>query len=759
MRSVAAPQSAPLSVRERILSSFHCTPSTSGRSCCPAHGCPAARRQSTTCGASKSAKSGKSGGGQGFKGFGEAPKPAPPQQKRDLSFERDSDEELVGPAAAAAQQLGEDDYNEIRLKPAYQMYVDAGFKAQRYIAPSLALTRPEGEPLAQLAAGGATLPGDLLLVAPAVAFVEGGFNEVPELEDLHAAMMEDGPSPAQRRVMDVLEGLRPDPAAAAAAAAVVAAGAATAVAAAAPLPSLSTLDTKFWSGRGKDASAPAFSSRRLMALLGRTAASFDSQDPASMQARHQKPVGFVSLWPEYALLGHSCVPNTSALVVGDRLFMHATDELPKGSPLTRNMIGTAITSPLSVRQAAVADAMSDLLPPSSASASSTPSASSVATGSGEGSSDSAAAGEALLTACRCRRCQLEAGVSESLRDTLESAFAWYEDEATATFSRANEEEDMSLLRGLLAECETIVAEVEEAVQGEPGLDDEQQDWIRASVYDVYDMLVTLDELVNADGADLEYLQTCLQLIRVFAPGSDSHFEVALKHESLRVHRLETFSEMLKREGRGRKKAVSPLDRKKLKALKEGADLAAEFRIESVILRYGYVTEQILQQLTEGLETYMEGLEQMSVMQAQGLTELTREMEVDGVRVQIVDKLEVANGGTGSGSRAGTTEIINHDGMQLSVVDGDDVAEDDDGGELVDVQEAGSGGEDLDLEGLDLDGLDLGVDPEGRAPIDLELDGDVDLEAVINDALAKEIEAIEKEEREKQAGKGAAGAKL
>eukprot|EP00198_Chlamydomonas_reinhardtii_P004244 XP_001693580.1 predicted protein [Chlamydomonas reinhardtii] len=575
MRSVAAnvPQSAPLS--------------------------------STTCAASKAAKSGKSGGGQGFKGFGEAPKPAPQQQKRDLSFERDSDEELVGPAAAAAQQLGDEDYNEIRLKPAYQMYVDAGFKAQRYIAPSLALTR---EPLAQLAAGGATLPGDLLLVTPALAFVEGGFNELPELEDLHAAMMEDGPTPAQRRVMD------------------------------------------FWSGRGKDASAPAFSSKRLMGLLGRTAASFDSQDPASMQARHQKPVGFVSLWPEYALLGHSCVPNTSALVVGDRLFMHATDELAKGAPLTRNMIGTAITSPLS----------------------------------------------------------LEASVSESLRDTLESAFAWYEQEATATFSRANEEEDMSLLRGLLAEAETIVAEVEEAVQGEPGLDDEQQDWIRASVYDVYDMLVTLDELVNADGADLEYLQTCLQLIRVFGPGSDSHFEVALKHESLRVHRLETFSEMLKREGRGRKKAISALDRKKLKALKDGADLAAEFRIESVILRYGYVTEQILQQLTEGLETYMEGLEQMSVMQAQGLTELTREMEVDGVRVQIVDKLEEG------------------------------------------------AGEELDLE--DLEDLDLGVDPEGRAPIDLELDGDVDMEAVqaaIDDALAQEIEAIEREEREKQArGKGA-----
>ncbi|KAG2443569.1 hypothetical protein HXX76_001920 [Chlamydomonas incerta] len=744
MRSVAAnlPQSAPLSVRERILSSFHCTPSTSGRACCPAHGSPAARQQSTTCAASKAAKGGKSGGGQGFKGFGDAPKPAPQQPKRDLSFERDSDEELVGPAAAAAQQLGDDDYNEIRLKPAYQMYVDAGFKAQRYIAPSLALARSEGEPLAHLAAGGATLPGDLLLVTPALAFVEGGFNELPELEDLHAAMMEDGPPPAQRRVMDVLEGLRPDPAAAPP-------PAAAAAPAAQPLPSLSTLDVKFWSGRGKDTSAPAFSSRRLMGLLGRTAASFDSQDPAAMQARHQKPVGFVSLWPEYSLLGHSCVPNTSALVVGDRLFMHATDELARGAALTRNMIGTAITSPLAVRQAAVADAMSDLLPASAAAASAAAAAASPAEAG-------SASGEALLSSCRCRRCALEASVSESLRDTLESAYAWYTDEATATFSRANEEEDMSLLRGLLAEAETIVAEVEEAVQGEPGLDDEQQDWIRASVYDVYDMLVTLDELVNADGADLEYLQTCLQLIRVFGPGSDSHFEVALKHESLRVHRLETFSEMLKREGRGRKKAITPLDRKKLKALKDGADLAAEFRIESVILRYGYVSEAILQQLTEGLETYMEGLEQMSVMQAQGLTELTREMEVDGVRVQIVDKLEVVNGGA-AGSRAGR-EIINHDGMQLSVVDGPsdgDEEEEGDGGELVDVQEGA--GEGLDLEGLDLDGLDLGVDPEGRAPIDLELDGDVDMEAVqaaIDDALAQEIVAIEEEERQKQAGKGA-----
>ncbi len=41
---------------------------------------------------------------------------------------------------------------------------------------------------------------------------------------------------------------------------------------------------------------------------------------------------------------------------------------------------------------------------------------------------------------------------------------------------------------------------------EPDLGDLQQDWLRASAYDLYDTLVSLDELLNADRADIRLLQ-------------------------------------------------------------------------------------------------------------------------------------------------------------------------------------------------------------------------------------------------------------
>ncbi|KXZ42116.1 hypothetical protein GPECTOR_201g366 [Gonium pectorale] len=739
--------------------------------------CPMSRGQqrrhqdcSLSC-AAKSAKS-KSGGAQGFKGFGEVPK-APAQPKAPLTFERDSEDDEPLPDEG---ELDDEDGEPIALKPAYQMYTDAGYKAQRFVGP-ITLQRTPDSPLPVLVSSGPALPGDLLLVSPALAFVPGGFQEVPELEDLHAELLEAGPAPPQRRVLSVLESLRPPPAAEAPAPA------------AAPLPNLATLDPKFWAGRGRDTSAPTIPSRRLMSLLTRTAAASDSQDPAAMQARHEKPLGYVGLWPEGALLGHSCVPNTSQVVVADRLLVHLTEEVfAAGTPLTRNMIGASVTAPLSVRQAAVAEVMGDLGAP-------LPAAAGAAAVDGAADADAAPSGEALLTACRCPRCQLESNVSESLRDTLESVYAWFTNEASDAWTRANEAEDVSILRGLLAEAEALVAEVEEGVRDEPGLDDEQQDWLRASVYDVYDLLVTLDELVNQQGADPDYLRTCLELIRVFAPGSDNHLMVALKHESLRNHRFQVFTELLGRE-RGGAKSLSKADRRKLDALRDAADVAAEFRVEAAILRYGYVTEAMLGALTEGLEAYVEGLEQLSMMRAQGMEELSREMEVEGVRVSIVDKLEVSEGARVEGAGR---KVLSADGIQMMVMQEEEEEAAPARGALpaargsalargaagVAAGEAGAAGAGLDeglleelsgewgvgeVEGAAGAGLDEGlleelsgewgvgeVEGEGEELV-LDVDGEVEVDAAIRAALDEALAADLAELEAEEAGQGAGAAK-
>lgn len=337
-------------------------------------------------------------------------------------------------------------------------------------------------------------------------------------------------------------------------------------------------------------------------------------------------------------------------------------------------------------------------------------------------------------------------MSESLRDTLDSAYSWFNDDAREAWNRANQTEDEALLKGLLSECEVMLTEVEEAIQaekqpqqlassssssssGEEGelLDEEQRDWLRASVYDVYDMYVMLDELVRQDEADPDLLQACLTQIAVFSPGSDNHMMVALKNYSMRQHRAETFSAMLQRErasGSGLRKAgAKKSDAKKLAALTAAVDGAYNQLLESIIMRYGWLNEETMTALAEGMQTFVDGLEQMSAMKAQGMTELTHEMEVDGVKVQIVDRLEVSEesrGGhavgvaAGSGAQAGgrgAVEVVNQDGLSLSVVGsggGQQGAEEEEGelgeGEWVEVGEGGLGdaGLDIDLAALEAD---------------------------------------------------------
>jgi hypothetical protein len=57
------------------------------------------------------------------------------------------------------------------------------------------------------------------------------------------------------------------------------------------------------------------------------------------QVRHERPQGFIGVWPDLALLRHSCAPNSSVVVVGKYALLHATADLDPGTEVTFNKLG------------------------------------------------------------------------------------------------------------------------------------------------------------------------------------------------------------------------------------------------------------------------------------------------------------------------------------------------------------------------------------------------------------------------------------
>jgi len=88
-------------------------------------------------------------------------------------------------------------------RPEYQIYTDAEYKPKRMVGP-VELQHVDGVG-SRLVASGPVDPGTLLLLLPALAFLEGEFGSAPEPEDLHVAMLEDGLSAPVRRVLAAMQ--------------------------------------------------------------------------------------------------------------------------------------------------------------------------------------------------------------------------------------------------------------------------------------------------------------------------------------------------------------------------------------------------------------------------------------------------------------------------------------------------------------------------------------------------------------------------
>jgi hypothetical protein len=97
--------------------------------------------------------------------------------------------------------------------------------------------------------------------------------------------------------------------------------------------------------------ANPFSTEQLAQLVAENAYSEASEDLGAALLRELDPEAVTGLWPEYALLNHSCSPNTVAVVVGRYLLLQAVTPVLKGEELTGSYLGKLACSPVAVRRA------------------------------------------------------------------------------------------------------------------------------------------------------------------------------------------------------------------------------------------------------------------------------------------------------------------------------------------------------------------------------------------------------------------------
>jgi SET and MYND domain-containing protein len=77
-----------------------------------------------------------------------------------------------------------------------------------------------------------------------------------------------------------------------------------------------------------------FSEQELQQIISENAYGESAEDLGAALLRELDPEAVAGLWLEYALLNHSCVPNTLAVCVGRYLLLHVTAAVMQGEELT-----------------------------------------------------------------------------------------------------------------------------------------------------------------------------------------------------------------------------------------------------------------------------------------------------------------------------------------------------------------------------------------------------------------------------------------
>jgi len=200
-------------------------------------------------------------------------------------------------------------------------------------------------------------------------------------------------------------------------------------------------------------------------------------------------------------------------------------------------------------------------------------------------------------------------------------------------------QDTEALGELQAEILTELGDLEESLNGVASLDDEGRQLVRAAVYDAYDMVWQLEEMIEAE-PDLALLEECIEIMKVFGRGTESHVFAATTLYQL----LQARAEVMMAEAGAKKRRTAAAERrlvKEVQQLSEQIGVAEVAFLLAMYTRYGYIGDQgLLPQLVQGLALFYAGLRQMSAGDEEGEAgPVVRELELEGIPVTVVDTVD------------------------------------------------------------------------------------------------------------------------
>lgn len=370
-------------------------------------------------------------------------------------------------------------FNRSRRYPEDKLYTH-GCDPPRYMGPvEMALVPGQGR---GLVASQWVRAGELLVVSLPVAIVKGPPGSLPSNEQLMEEVTRAvGGDVGNRIVVRQLYDGSP--------------------ASCANLPDFSVLAQRIYHGdRDDDPSGAAMSGQGMNAddryrtvdiseVVRYNCYGMEVDDEVAVAVRGGVGQSFLGLWPELALVNHSCVPNALTYVVGDHLYLRAIRDIPPGRQVTKNYLGLGNLAPASIRQAQL--------------------------------------NESYRFSCGCERCRLEEDNFFTVGRLLQDVYARAQQEVEPALVKAVEENDLEAIRVCGSQLESLVKRLDTAVELAQLQGSEAEQWLRASTMCVYELLQVCKN--HLDVVDMALMEARVAMTRAVAPASDLHLGLAVEN--------------------------------------------------------------------------------------------------------------------------------------------------------------------------------------------------------------------------------------